>query len=135
MTVPARFALLALLATVVAEFGFGFGCASSGPRETAPRTQGPLSAATPVDLQEIEAMREVLDGQSRALDAEQSDVTPDCTRIRLLARNICTLAEHICAIAARYPAGDPIADSCNDARARCRRASEVVQQRCTLPAE
>ncbi len=63
-----------------------------------------------MNLQQIESIREVLDGQSRALDTEQSQTEPDCSRIRLLERNICTLAEHICAIAARYlAAGDPIA--------------------------
>jgi predicted small lipoprotein YifL len=132
MNVAARLALMALLAAMVA----GAGCASSGPRETPPaQTASPPSAATLADRQQIEVMREVLGGQARVLDAEQSEATPDCSRIRLLARNICTLAEHICAIAARYPAGDPIADTCSDARARCRRASEIVRQRCTLPAE
>ena len=123
---------IALFATVVALAG----CASSEPREIAPaRPTGPPSAATPADLQQVESIREVLDGQSRALDTEQSQAQPDCSRIRLLGRNICTLAEHICAIAARYPAGDPIAQSCTDGRGRCARAKEIVQQKCSLPAQ
>jgi hypothetical protein len=121
---------IALFATVVA----GAGCASSEPRELAPtRPAAPPSAATPADLQQVESIREVLDGQSRALDTEQSQAEPDCSRIRLLGRNICTLAEHICAIAARYPAGDPIAESCTDGRGRCARAKEIVQQKCSVP--
>jgi hypothetical protein len=123
---------LALFATVVALAG----CASSAPREIAPaRPAAPASAATPADLQQIESIHEVLDGQSRALDTEQSQAEPDCSRIRLLGRNICTLAEHICAIATRYPAGDPIAESCTEGRARCARAKEIVQQKCSLPSE
>ena len=124
---------LALLATIV----LGAGCASSMPPETAqPTPSAPRSAATPADLQEVEVIREVVDGQSRTLEAEQSQAEPDCTRVRLLARNICTLAEHICKIAARYAAaGDPIGDSCSDAKRRCGRAEEIVQQRCTLPNE
>ncbi len=130
MTIGIRRLQIVLLATLVA----GVGCASSGPRE-APAAQpaGPPSAATPADRAQLDAIREVLDGQSHALDTEQLEAAPDCSRIRLLARNICTLAEHICAIAARYPAGDPIADGCADARLRCRRAGEIVQQRCALP--
>jgi hypothetical protein len=121
---------IALFATVVALAG----CASSAPREIAPaRPAAPASAATPADLQQIESIREVLDGQSRALDTEQSQAEPDCSRIRLLGRNICTLAEHICAIAARYPAGDPIAATCADGKGRCARAKEIVQQKCSLP--
>jgi hypothetical protein len=122
----------ALLATVVACAG----CASSEPREVGtarPAVRPP--AAAPPDLQQVEAIRDVADGQSRALDAEQSQAAPDCSRIRLLARNICTLAEHICAIAARYPAGDPIADTCVDGKGRCARAKEIVQQRCSLPGD
>jgi hypothetical protein len=123
---------IGLLATIV----IGAGCASSGPIETgSPPPAAPRSVATPADLQQAESIREVVDGQSRELDAEQSQAEPDCSRIRLLARNICTLAEHICQIAARYPAGDPIRDSCSDAKRRCSRAGEIVQQRCTLPAE
>ena len=121
----------ALHATIVAAAG----CAPVSREMTPSRPAAPPSAATPADLQQVAAIREVVDGQSRALDAEQSQAEPDCSRIRLLARNICTLAEHICAIAARYPAGDPIADSCADGRARCRRANEVVQQRCAAPTE
>ena len=132
MTTMPRRLRLALLAILV----FGAGCASSGPIETGPpRPAGPRSAATPADLEQVATIREVVDGQSRELDAEQSQAEPDCSRIRLLARNICTLAEHICQIAARYPAGDPIRDSCNDGRGRCHRAGEIVQQRCTVPAE
>jgi hypothetical protein len=129
MTIGNRRLQIALLSTIVA----GAGCASSGPREAPAQPAGPPSAATAADHAQIESIREVLDGQSRALDTEQLEAAPDCSRIRLLARNICTLAEHICAIAARYPAGDPIADSCADARMRCRRAGELVQQRCALP--
>lgn len=123
---------IASLATIVIVCG----CARSGSIETGPPPPAaPGSAATPADLQQVEAIREVVDGQSRELDAEQSQAEPDCSRIRLLARNICTLAEHICEIAARYPAGDPIRESCNDAKRRCGRAGEIVQQRCTVPAE
>jgi hypothetical protein len=132
MTDTPRHLRLALLATMV----IGAGCASSGPIESGPPAPtAPRSAATPADLQEVEAIREVVDGQSRDLDAQQSQAEPDCSRIRLLARNICTLAEHVCTIAARYPAGDPIRDSCSDATRRCARAGEIVKQRCTLPAE
>jgi hypothetical protein len=132
MTTLRRRLRIALLATVVA----GAGCASSEPRESGPtRPAAPPSAATPADLQQVESIREVLDGQSRALDTEQSQAEPDCSRIRLLGRNICTLAEHICAIAARYPAGDPIAASCIDGRGRCARAKEIVQQKCSVPTE
>jgi len=121
---------IALLATIVA----GAGCASSEPRETAgTRPAPPPSAATPADLQQVESIREVLDGQGRALEGEQSQAEPDCSRIRLLGRNICTLAEHICAIAARYPAGDPLAASCADGKGRCARAKEIVQQKCSVP--
>ena len=131
MTTARRRLSITLLAALVTAAG----CASSEPREGAPpRPASPPSAATPADLQQVEAIREVLDGQSRALDGEQSQAEPDCSRIRLLARNVCTLAEHICAIAARYPAGDPIAASCTDGRGRCRRANEIVQQKCALPA-
>lgn len=132
MTAMPRRLWIALLATIV----IAAGCASSGPIETGPPPPAaPRSAATPAELQQVEAIREVLDGQSRELDAQQSQAEPDCSRIRLLARNICTLAEHICQIAARYPTGDPIRDSCSDAKRRCARAGEIVQQRCTLPAE
>ncbi len=132
MTTTTQQLRIALLATIVITAG----CARSGPIETGPPAPtAPRSAATPADLQQIEAIREVVDGQSRELDAEQSQAEPDCSRIRLLARNICTLAEHICKIAARYPAGDPIRDTCSDAKRRCGRAGEIVQQRCTVPAE
>jgi hypothetical protein len=121
---------LVLLATIVA----GAGCAPMEPREGGPPRHGPPpSAATPADLQQVESIREVMDGQGRALDAEHAQAAPDCSRIRLLGRNICTLAEHICAIAARYPAGDPIAESCADGRGRCVRAKEIVQERCAAP--
>ena len=70
-----------------------------------------------------------------SLQIAQSQAEPDRPRIRLLGRNICTLAEHICTIAARYPAGDPIAATCADGRGRCARAKEIVQQKCSLPAE
>lgn len=132
MTALLRGLHLALFATIV----LGAACASSAPPEmaqAAPTT--PRSAATPADRQEVEAVREVVDGQGRTLEAEQSQPEPDCTRVRLLARNVCTLAEHICKVAARYPAGDPIGDSCSDAKRRCGRAEEIVQQRCTLPTE
>ena len=66
---------LALLATIV----LGAGCASSEPPEMAQPTPGaPRSAATPADLQEVEVIREVVDGQGRTLEAEQSQAEPDC---------------------------------------------------------
>jgi len=135
MTVAVRLArLVALLASISALAG----CASSWPPEApavTPAAAKRPSAANPADLQQVDAIREVIDGQSRALDAEQVEAEPDCSRIRLLARNICTLAEHICTIAARYPADDPIRDACTDARARCRRADETVKARCLLAPE
>jgi hypothetical protein len=129
---------LTKLVPLLAVFSALAGCAPMD-REGSASTPavGPArpSVANPGDLQQVAVIREVIDTQARTLDAESVEATPDCTRIRLLARNICTLAEHICAIAGRYPVNDPIRDSCTDARARCRRANEVMQQLCTAPTE
>ena len=114
MTATARRALL-LLALLAA-------CATSSPHEPA---TGP-SSLTAEDRDAVDKLNEAMGIQGRQLYAAQAAAAPDCARVCLLVGNICALAEKVCVVAARYPASDPVAADCLDARARCRHAQETA---------
>jgi hypothetical protein len=111
MAYPARVVLF-LLAT------FAAGCATSP-------SPGP-SALSPEDRELVDKLQEAIGVQGRQLYAAQAEAAPDCARVCLLVGNICSLAEKICGIATRYPATDPVAADCLDARGRCQRARETA---------
>jgi hypothetical protein len=96
-------------------------CATSPPPGP---SHGPASAVTAEDENLLDAMKEAIGVQGRSLYAAQATAAPDCARVCHLVGNICALAEKICGIAARYPASDPVAAECLDARAGCRQAHE-----------
>jgi hypothetical protein len=95
-------------------------CASSAPYDR----PGSPSALTDEDRRSLEGAEGELEAASRKLDASQAAPAPDCGRACTLASNVCELAGKVCEIASRYPAGDPVAARCTDARARCGRAHE-----------
>jgi hypothetical protein len=114
MTSSARIAFF-LLATLA------FGCATSGPSGG-----GGASAVSVEDRDHVDKLQEAIGVQGRQLFAAQAEANHDCARVCLLVGNICSLAEKVCAIAARYPATDPVALDCLDARSRCQRAREAA---------
>ena len=108
--------VVALLVALVAVLGVA--CATGAP------SPGGASAVTPEERDEVDALKEAIGAQGRALYAAQASPAPDCARVCLLVGNICALAQKICGIAGRYPEGDPIATDCVDARARCQHARD-----------
>jgi hypothetical protein len=84
------------------------------------------SSVSAEDRDEVEAMKEAIGAQGRALYAAQAAPAPDCARVCQLVGNICALAQKICGIAARYPEGDPIVTDCVDARGRCQHARDTA---------
>src|SRR6185295_14499428 len=106
------------LALLVALCGaLGAACAALG----GPPPDWPTSGSTQ-DREEVDALKEAIGAQGRALHAAQATPAPDCARVCQPVGNICALAEKICAIASRHPEGGPIAADCVDARARCQQA-------------
>jgi hypothetical protein len=83
---------------------------------------GAPSGVTSEDAQRLESAERDLAPAVRELDAAAVGPAQDCPRACTLAGTICQLAERICAIAGRYPADDPVAARCPDARTRCQRA-------------
>ena len=106
-------------------------CAAAPVREGGgpPR---PPSAASADDLRHIDDAAQAMRAGEAELEAHRAEADqPSCARACLLQQNICGLAERICAIAASYPPGDPVAARCVDARARCGRARQAVASRCS----
>ena len=100
------------------------GCATSAPENLhKPPTE------TPSDEQDLARAYDEL----RRLDADllrsDAQVTPDCARVEQLRDNICTLAERICQIADKQPAGSVAAQHCADGKTRCKSAVERAQAR------
>lgn len=55
---------------------------------------------------------------------------PDCARAAELRDRICELSERVCTIADRHPGWPDVRDQCEDGRARCDAAADLVAQRC-----
>jgi hypothetical protein len=107
-------------------------CAAAPGREGAGARRP--SAASADDLRHIDDAEQAMRTGAAELEAHRADSDqPSCARACLLQQNICGLAERICAIAAPYPADDPVAARCVDARARCGRARQAVASRCSCP--
>jgi hypothetical protein len=84
------------------------------------------SSASAEERDEVEAVKEAIGAQGRALYAAQAAAAPDCARVCQLVGNICALAQKMCGIASHYPEGDPIATDCVDARGRCQHARDTA---------
>jgi hypothetical protein len=109
--------LAALLAALLA--GLLAACATGGSPSGA-------SSVSAEERDEVEAVKEAIGAQGRALYAAQAAPAPDCARVCQLVGNICALAEKMCGIAAHYPEADPIATDCVDARGRCQHARDTA---------
>ena len=76
-----------------------------------------------------------LDRQQAERETELSELLlrpeVDCAAACPLGEAICDLSTRICEIARRHPLDTPLSRRCDDAAARCDRASERIAERCT----
>jgi hypothetical protein len=101
------------------------GACAASPRRAGPP---PTAPAEPADVEQLYA-----DLRNRELEFRNASLATEdlagCKRMFQLRDNICALAERICRIADKEPAGSQTAAYCTEGQARCKNANDSTQSR------